>query len=179
VRFFVWQSTLQAVAMYPLVRKSFPVIFSQVNVINTRLPFIGSSWFQTRNSSNEKANDDLFNLHSKSKVTTTDKWIIYHYGLSAVKGKYKSYKEIPDYVSNSIIDRSKARFRIRVNIFLIFLVISAALKNIIAGKKIKEGFVRTKSGKSCCKKEGWNRCFASIPKLTVNNLLSRDHFNNT
>ena len=38
---------------------------------------------------------DLFNLQNTSKVSTTDKWIIYKFG---TKGKYKSYKDVPDRV---------------------------------------------------------------------------------
>ena len=38
---------------------------------------------------------DLFNLQNTSKVSTTDKWIIYKFGTA---GKYKSYKDVPDRV---------------------------------------------------------------------------------
>ena len=38
---------------------------------------------------------DLFHLQNTSKVSTTDKWIIYKFG---TKGKYKSYKDVPDRV---------------------------------------------------------------------------------
>ena len=38
---------------------------------------------------------DLFNLQNTSKVSTSDKWIIYKFGTA---GKYKSYKDVPDRV---------------------------------------------------------------------------------
>ena len=93
----VRQSTLQAFAMYTLVRKSFPVIFSQVNIINTRGPFIGSSWFQTRNSSNEKAND------GKS-------YILNHQLLKRKVQPSTSVKFQPGYVGATLILFYKERF---------------------------------------------------------------------
>lgn len=139
------------------VRKNLLVVLSQSNVINTRItrsPVICLSLCQTKDCSSKNDDNNLFNLQSKSKVSTTDKWIVYNYGLSAVQGKYKNYKEVPDYVSNGVIDRAKARFRIRVNIGLILTVLILALTYIRKGKKSKKGLAELGSEKLAAKRRG-------------------------
>jgi len=98
-----------------------------------------------RNSSSEKKVEkkddsnvnDLFNLQNTSKVSTSDKWIIYKFGTA---GKYKSYKDVPDRVNNSIFDRARARFRIRMNIAGILLTVTLALFYIKSGKgRVQDG----------------------------------------
>jgi len=94
-----------------------------------------------RNSSSEKKDDsvnDLFNLQNTSKVSNSDKWIIYKFGNKS--GKYKSYKDVPDRVNSSIFDRARASFRIRMNIAGILLTVTLAMWYIKAGKgRVKDG----------------------------------------
>jgi len=77
-------------------------------------------------------------LFNRSKVTNFDKFLIYRYG---TEGKYKSWQDVPNKVKNAEIDRAKSVARIRLNIFLMFVVLGAALGYIQYGKKRhEEGF---------------------------------------
>eukprot|EP00093_Oithona_nana_P001162 01162.XXX_3080_4397_1 [CDS] Oithona nana genome sequencing. len=99
--------------------------------------------------------DQWKNLGNRSKVTKSDKWIIWKFGEHS-KQKYKHWSDIPDMVNNSEIDRSKSIGRIYLNTFYIFLVIVSAYA-IVKYSKMRQAEGYSMEGENRKRNERWQK----------------------
>jgi len=90
------------------------------------------NWSSTKSLKAVKEDDPTWNT---SHTATSDKIIIRFLG---PKGKYKSYKDVPDYVSTSELDKARAKARIRVNLFTMFYALVCGLYFIKRGSEDAE-----------------------------------------
>jgi len=113
---------------------------TSIRFIKKRELFINSNWCKTqaRNWSSTKSlksEKEETPTWNTSHTATSDKIIIRFLG---PKGKYKSYKDVPDYVSTSELDRARAKARIRVNVFTIVYGLLCGLYFIKRGQEDAE-----------------------------------------
>merc|ERR1712168_875345 len=100
-------------------------LFNKTNYCKTH----ARNWSVTKSLQSENAENPTWNT---SHTSTSDKLIIHFLG---PKGQYKSYKDVPEYVSTSEMDRARAKFRIRVNLFTMVYALICGIYFIKRGQE--------------------------------------------